>query len=66
MAEYGLLIILVAGIGYHFTPREWVDERLRRFFCGMPGPVVGFAYALLCLLLLHLLDGPRANIYFAF
>ena len=27
---------------------------------------VGLVYAALCLLILHLLDGPRANIYFAF
>jgi alginate O-acetyltransferase complex protein AlgI len=65
-AEYGLLILLVAGTLYHFTPREWVDERFRGWFGRLPGPVIGLVYAALCLLILHLLDGPRANIYFAF
>ncbi|NVB36971.1 MBOAT family protein [Pseudenhygromyxa sp. WMMC2535] len=66
LVEYGLLILMVLGIAYHFTPRRWVDEHLQRAFCRLPGPAIGLAYALLCLLLLHLLDGPRANIYFAF
>lgn len=66
LAEYGLLILLVVGTAYHFTPREWVDVRFKNWFCKLPGPVMGVFYALLCLVLLHLLDGPRANIYFAF
>lgn len=65
-AEYGLLILLVAGTAYHFTPRAWIDERFRGWFSRLPGPVIGLIYAALCLLILHLLDGPRANIYFAF
>jgi alginate O-acetyltransferase complex protein AlgI len=66
LAEWGLLALLIVGTVYHFTPREWVDERFRKWFSSLPGPVIGVAYALLCLLILHLLDGPRANIYFAF
>jgi D-alanyl-lipoteichoic acid acyltransferase DltB (MBOAT superfamily) len=66
LAEWGILILLIVGTAYHFTPREWVDVRFKDWFCKLPGPVIGVAYALLCLLLLHLLDGPRANIYFAF
>jgi alginate O-acetyltransferase complex protein AlgI len=66
VTEYGLLILLVVGTGYHFTPRAWVDEHFRGWFSRLPGPVIGVVYAALCLLILHLLDGPRANIYFAF
>jgi alginate O-acetyltransferase complex protein AlgI len=66
VTEYGLLILLVVGTTYHFTPRAWVDERFKNWFCRLPGPVIGLVYAALCLLILHLLDGPRANIYFAF
>ena len=66
LAEYGIAILLIVGTAYHFTPREWVDVRFKDWFCKLPGPVIGFAYAVLCLVLLHLLDGPRANIYFAF
>jgi hypothetical protein len=66
VTEYGLLILLVVGTAYHFTPRAWVDEHFRGWFSRLPGPVIGLVYAALCLLILHLLDGPRANIYFAF
>ena len=66
LAEYGMLIVLVLGLGYHWTPRRWVDEVLARRFRSLPGPVMGLAFALLGLCLMHLLAGPRANIYFAF
>jgi alginate O-acetyltransferase complex protein AlgI len=66
LAEWGILIVLIVGTAYHFTPREWIDVRFKNWFCKLPGPVMGFLYAVLCLVLLHLLDGPRANIYFAF
>jgi alginate O-acetyltransferase complex protein AlgI len=65
-AEWGLLILLVLGTAYHFTPHRWIDENFKDWFCRLPGPVLGLLYAGLCLLILHLLDGPRANIYFAF
>ena len=66
LAEYGLLIVLVLGTAYHFTPREWVEERLRGVFVRLPGPVLGIAFALLAVIIMNLLSGPRANIYFAF
>ncbi len=66
LAEWGLLILLVAGVLYHFTPRRWIDETFETWFCKLPGPVLGLVFAGVCLLLMHLLDGPRANIYFAF
>jgi alginate O-acetyltransferase complex protein AlgI len=64
--EWGLLILLMTGIAYHFTPRRWVDEVFQSRFAKLPGPVLGLVFAAVCLLLMHLLDGPRANIYFAF
>ncbi|EDM78675.1 putative poly(beta-D-mannuronate) O-acetylase (Alginate biosynthesis protein algI) [Plesiocystis pacifica SIR-1] len=66
LAEYGLLLLLVFGTAYHFTPREWVDVHIKKWFTRLPGPALGLIYAALALLLLHLLDGPRANIYFDF
>ncbi len=66
VGEYLLLIVLVGGIAYHFTPRKWVDEHLKGLFTRLPGPVLGIAFALLGLLIMNLLDGPRANIYFEF
>jgi alginate O-acetyltransferase complex protein AlgI len=66
VTEYGLLILLIVGTTYHFTPRAWIDEHFRGWFSRLPGPVIGVIYAALCVLILHLLDGPRANIYFAF
>ncbi|TPV95901.1 MAG: MBOAT family protein [Myxococcales bacterium FL481] len=65
-AEHGVLLVLIAGLGYHFTPRSWVDDHLGRRFAALPGPVIGVILALLGALLVDLLDGPRANIYFAF
>ena len=65
-AEYMLLGVLVFGLVYHLTPRRWVDEVGLRYFAKLPGPAIGLLYALSALLLLKLLDGPRANIYFVF
>ena len=62
----GVLALLVVGTAYHFTPRAWVDEHLQRWFGRLPGPVIGLLFAGAALIVLHLLDGPRANIYFAF
>ena len=66
VGEYGMLIVLILGLAYHWTPRRWVDEILAERFRRLPGPVIGLAFALLGLCLMHLLAGPRANIYFAF
>ena len=66
VAEWGLLIVLGLGTAYHFTPREWVDTRLKNWFCRLPGPVIGLLFALAFLLILHILTGPRPNIYFVF
>ena len=66
VAEYGLLLLLLAGTAWHFTPRRWVDERLRGWLLRLPAPAIGVVYALLALVIMKLLSGPRANIYFAF
>lgn len=66
LCEWAVAIVLVVGTAYHFTPRSWVDERLRPAFLRLPGPVMGLFYAGAGLLILKLLDGPRANIYFEF
>jgi D-alanyl-lipoteichoic acid acyltransferase DltB (MBOAT superfamily) len=65
-AEHGLLYLLIGGILYHFTPRRWVDELLLARFRKLPGWALGLLFAAISLLLMHLLDGPRANIYFSF
>jgi len=65
-AEYGLGIVLVFGIAYHFTPARWVERGLRRTMARLPGPVVGVLLAAVGILLVVLLSGPRANIYFEF
>jgi D-alanyl-lipoteichoic acid acyltransferase DltB (MBOAT superfamily) len=66
LTEWGIGIVLVLGTAVHWTNRRWVDEVLKRRFMALPGPVLGLIIALIALLLMHLLDGPRANIYFAF
>jgi len=66
VAEWAVLAVLVLGLAYHFTPRRWVDEHLRAWFLNLPAPVIGLVYAGLGVLILQLLEGPRANIYFAF
>jgi D-alanyl-lipoteichoic acid acyltransferase DltB (MBOAT superfamily) len=60
-------LALVFGIAYHYTPKEWVDGKAFRLFCGLPGPLLGIALGLLGLALMKLMtSGPRAFIYFDF
>ncbi|MGB1700466.1 MAG: MBOAT family O-acyltransferase, partial [Nannocystaceae bacterium] len=66
VSEHGMLLLLLFGTCWHFTPRGWIDVHLRRRMDRLPAPMVGVAYAALALLLMKLLTGPRANIYFAF
>jgi D-alanyl-lipoteichoic acid acyltransferase DltB (MBOAT superfamily) len=66
LTEYVLGIVLALGTAYHFTSRDWVEKHLRAAFLRLPGWAIGLVYAALCLLILKLLDGPRANIYFEF
>ena len=64
--EWAVGLVLLFGTAYHFIPRSWIDGRVRQAFVRLPGPVMGLLYALAALLILKLLDGPRANIYFEF
>ena len=59
--------LLIGGIGYHLTPKRWVDEVGYKLFRALPGPVIGLLFAAAALAV-HLLlsGGPRANIYFQF
>lgn len=65
-SQWGLLVVIVLGLGYHFFPArlsENVGHRLTRW---LPAPALGVALAGSMLLISRLLDGPRANIYFSF
>jgi hypothetical protein len=65
-SQWGLLVVIVLGLGYHFLPArlsESVGHRLTRW---LPAPALGVALAGSMLLISRLLDGPRANIYFSF
>jgi len=66
MARNLLLLVLVFGTLYHFTPKRWVDEVLAPRLGRLPAPVLAILLAILCVMIMHVLDGPRANIYFAF
>jgi D-alanyl-lipoteichoic acid acyltransferase DltB (MBOAT superfamily) len=66
VGEWLLFIILFLGLAYHFTPRRWVDESLRSIFGRLPGFVWGLIFAITTLLIMKVLNGPRANIYFEF
>ena len=66
VTEYALLFILVLGTAYHFTPKRWIDDVLAPRIRRLPAPVLALLLAGLCVLIMHVLEGPRANIYFAF
>jgi hypothetical protein len=66
LGEYGLAILLGVGLAWHFTPRRWVDEWARDRFARLPAPVLALVVAVLAVLVMNILEGPRANIYFAF
>jgi alginate O-acetyltransferase complex protein AlgI len=66
LAEYGILMLIVLGIGYHVLPTRWVEAPAERFVRELPAPALGVLLAACALLVSQLLAGPRANIYFAF
>jgi hypothetical protein len=65
-SQWGLLIVLVGGLGYHFLPSRWSEGIGQRITRWLPAPALGLALAACMLLISRLLDGPRANIYFSF
>jgi hypothetical protein len=66
VAEQGILVLLVVGLGYHFTPARWTDGAGRRLFGRTPGFALAMGFGVMLALMSQLLSGPRANIYFAF
>jgi hypothetical protein len=66
LAEHGVAILLLLGLGYHFTPAAWTDGLGKRCFARAPGLVLAVGFAALLAVMGQLLTGPRANIYFAF
>src|SRR5688572_668312 len=66
MSQWGLLILIVGGLGYHFLPARWSEGIGQRITRWLPAPALGVALAGSMLLISRLLDGPRANIYFSF
>ncbi len=66
LAHQGLLIIIVAGLGYHFMPARWSERVGQNLTRWLPAPAIGVALAGSMFAVSRLLDGPRANIYFSF
>lgn len=66
VAQWGILLLMVIGLGYHFTPRDWSERLGARCVRWLPAPALGVGLATVALLISQLLSGPRANIYFAF
>jgi D-alanyl-lipoteichoic acid acyltransferase DltB (MBOAT superfamily) len=65
-AEYGVLLLVIAGFAAHYTPQPRVDAAARKLFARAPAVLVGAGIAVLLGGLSLLLAGPRANIYFNF
>jgi alginate O-acetyltransferase complex protein AlgI len=65
-SEWGLLVLILAGLGYHFLPSRWSEGIGQRITRWLPAPALGIALACSMLLISRLLEGPRANIYFSF
>ena len=65
-SHWGLLVVIVLGLGYHFLPARFSESLGHRLTRWLPAPALGVALAGSMLLISRLLDGPRANIYFSF
>ncbi len=66
LSHWGLLILIVLGLAYHFLPARWSEGIGQSITRWLPAPALGVALACSMLLISRLLDGPRANIYFSF
>ena len=59
--------VLVLGYAWHFTPREWTDERIKSFFISLPTPAKAFVVAVSTLLCWQLTkNAPIAFAYYEF
>jgi len=65
-SQWGLLIVIVFGLGYHVLPSRWSEGIGQRITRWLPAPALGLALVGSMLIISRLLDGPRANIYFSF
>jgi alginate O-acetyltransferase complex protein AlgI len=65
-AHYGLLGVIVLGLGYHFVPSRWSERVGQSLIRWMPAPALAVALAGGMFLISRMLEGPRANIYFSF
>jgi len=65
-AHYGLLAVIVVGLGYHFLPVRWSERLGQGLTRWMPAPAIAVALAGGMFLISRMLEGPRANIYFSF
>ncbi len=62
-----IAVALIGGLGFHFTPKSWVDDYLLGIFRRTPGVILGVLFMAFILGLMLLMDGmPRAFIYFQF
>ncbi len=66
LAHNGIALLLACGLAYHFTPADWTERLGTRAVRALPAPALGLALGMVAALVAHALDGPRANIYFAF
>jgi alginate O-acetyltransferase complex protein AlgI len=66
LAEWGILLVMLAGFAVHYTPSARVEPAAQRWLGRVPSVVVGAGVAVVIGILGLLLAGPRANIYFAF
>ena len=66
LIDHVSLILLVVGLGYHFTPRAWLERPLAWTFGRWPAVLIGLLFVATMWLISVALDGPRANIYFEF
>jgi len=66
VAHWGLLIVIVVGLGYHFLPARYSERLGQNLTRWLPAPALALALAGGMFLISRLLEGPRANIYFSF
>jgi alginate O-acetyltransferase complex protein AlgI len=66
VAHWGLLIVIVLGLGYHFLPARHSERLGQNLTRWLPAPALAVAFAGGMFLISRLLEGPRANIYFSF